>query len=357
MTLRAENSLTNVIENALDFMTEAISEFENKPKYSVIHFHAAVELFLKARLMAEHWTLVVSKRKEPDWQKFATGDFISVSLDESSERLRKVVGSGLSKQELEIFRSITSHRNRMIHFFHEADSAAEKDQLKQAIAKEQLTAWYLLHRRLTVQWLEVFEPWKDKLNEINKRLRNLHAYLRVVFDQIEPDIKKRKLAGESFRDCASCGFQAQEYSAEVNEPYEARCLVCDFSEICLSLKCPECETAVQFVSEGFGVCSECGRKFEPKDVAEELVDDTAAHIAYKDGDDSLELGNCSDCDGYHTVVPLDEEYFCTTCFGRFRSVEWCGWCNEPNTGDMENSSWTGCNHCDGNAGWLADKDD
>ncbi|HIP71183.1 MAG TPA: hypothetical protein EYH05_07285, partial [Anaerolineae bacterium] len=55
--------LERLVENAMDFLSQSIEEFDGSPKYSVIHFHAAVELFLKARLMAEHWSLVVSKRK------------------------------------------------------------------------------------------------------------------------------------------------------------------------------------------------------------------------------------------------------------------------------------------------------
>ena len=51
-----------LVENALDFLVCAIEEFQVAPKYSVIHFSAAVELFLKARLMAEHWSLVVMDR-------------------------------------------------------------------------------------------------------------------------------------------------------------------------------------------------------------------------------------------------------------------------------------------------------
>ena len=32
-------------------------------------------------------------------------------------------------------------------------------------------------------------------------------------------------------------------------------------------------------------------------------------------DDSWDLGNCSDCEGHHTVVRLEEDsYLCTCCF-------------------------------------------
>ena len=46
--------LERLVENAMDFLHRSIDEFSEHPKFSVIHFHAAVELFLKARLMAEH---------------------------------------------------------------------------------------------------------------------------------------------------------------------------------------------------------------------------------------------------------------------------------------------------------------
>ena len=54
-----------LVDNALDFLNRSIADFEKSPKYSVIHFYTAVELFVKARLMAEHWSLVVAKVLAP----------------------------------------------------------------------------------------------------------------------------------------------------------------------------------------------------------------------------------------------------------------------------------------------------
>jgi hypothetical protein len=45
---------------------------------------------------------------------------------------------------------------------------------------------------------------------------------------------------------------------------------------------------------------------------------------------------------------------CASCFGEFNTLQMCGWCNEPNTGDMECSYFTGCNQCDEKAGWEKD---
>ena len=46
----------SIVENTIDFLHQSVEELETFPKYSVIHFWSAVELFFKARLLKEHWT-------------------------------------------------------------------------------------------------------------------------------------------------------------------------------------------------------------------------------------------------------------------------------------------------------------
>lgn len=344
-----------LVENGLDFLFKAKSELKDQPKYSVIHFHAAVELFLKARLMHEHWSLVVSKRQDPDWGKFVAGDFQSVSLDEAANRLDKVVRSALSGADLAAFREIAKHRNKMVHFFHEAHSEEESSELTRNIVKQQLKAWYFLHQLLTVQWKDVFSSWQEKIGEIDAALRELHEFLQVVFDNFQSKIDSLKAKGIRFEQCPSCGFNAQQHDDELKVIYESKCLVCGLTEKCLHIECPACAELVTFRNEGFATCQSCGKSLEPEDVADVLIDSGAAHMAAMEGDDSLGQGNCSDCDGYHTVVRTEnDEWICAGCFGVFDSLEHCGWCNELNTGDMEHSYVSGCNHCEGMAGWHKD---
>ena len=348
--MKQRDLLRRLVENAMDFLSESIREFDEQPKYSVIHFHAAVELFLKARLLAEHWSLVVSKRKGADWNDFVTGDFVSVSLDEAANKLDKVVRSGLTRQELKTFQRLTKHRNKMVHFFHEGVSTEENEELRSLIAKQQLTAWYLLHKLLTSKWSTVFDAWTGELSEIDDNLRKLHEFLQVVFDQVTPEIAKRKEYGAAFQDCPSCGFTSQEHLDEIGVLHDADCLVCGLTDQCLTIDCPDCSAPVRFVNEGLGGCDDCGRSFEPDQVAEALIDESAAYIAAKEGDDSWNPGNCSDCGGYHTVSRLSEDgdrWLCAACFAEFDSIACCAWCNELNTGDMEDSYWAGCSICDG----------
>lgn len=348
--MNAVNLLPKLVENAIDFLQQSIRELKRQPKYSVIHFHAAVELFLKARLMAEHWSLVVSNAKDADWDEFDAGNFRSVSLNEAAAKLRKVVRSGLSERELETFREVAKHRNRMMHFFHEDVTGDKKDGLRRAIAKEQLTAWYYLHRRLTSEWSDVFSAWSGKLGKIDRKLRRLREFLQVVFDELQPEIERRCAGGSLFNACPSCGFVSQEHSREIGRLYKAECLVCGLADKCLTIECTECSAPTRFVNEGIGECVSCSRSFEPEAIVRALIDSGAACVDELDEGYTPDPGNCDSCNGYHSVARLSDNrdrYICMSCFGEFDSVHSCEWCNELNTGDMADSFWAGCNLCDG----------
>ena len=351
--MKKEEILERLVDNGLDFLHKAIDELKDRPKFSIIHFYSAVELFLKARLMEEHWSLVISQRHDLDWNKFISGDFISVSLGDAALRLRKVVRSQLTQAEFNSFDEIRQHRNKVVHFFHNAHYNKENTKQVTDIVIQQLTAWYFLHSLLTKRWGDVFGKWSSKLSEIDNKFRSLHPYLKVVFNQIKSNIKKRKQAGELFQKCPSCFYESQHHESEEKIVYHATCLVCELSEKALRIECPSCDHGVTFVNGGFGKCEQCKTSFEPDDLVDVLIHPRAAYEVSKDGDDSWDLGNCSDCEGHHTVVRVeDDSYLCTGCFLELDSLQRCGWCAEPNTGNMEDSSWSGCSECDGRVGWI-----
>lgn len=350
-----EEMLDSLVENALDFLFRAASEVNEHPKYSVIHFYAAVELFVKARLMHEHWSLVISKRQDPDWNKFVSGDFQSVSLEEAANRLAKVARCGLTDAELRAFKDVAKDRNKMVHFFHEVHGQEENDKLRQQVVKKQLRAWYFLHELLSGKWAKEFDKWVPRIADVDAELRKLHAFLQVVFDNRRGEIDELKAKGVPFSDCPSCGFKAQRGDDSFDSIFESRCLVCGLSERSLNIHCPECGSSVTLRNEGFGTCSSCGKSLEPEDVAGALIDQGAAYTAAKEGDPDCCKGNCGVCGGFHTVVWTEsEEWICASCFEEFAEMEACGWCGEANSGDMENSYLSGCAYCDGMAGWHRD---
>lgn len=52
-----------LIKNAFDFLNRSIDVLEDHPKYSIIFFATSLELFIKAKLAEEHWTLIIENPK------------------------------------------------------------------------------------------------------------------------------------------------------------------------------------------------------------------------------------------------------------------------------------------------------
>lgn len=339
-----------LVNNAIDFLERAIEEFKDRPKYSIINFYAAVELFLKARLLREHWSLVVLR--EPDRQKFEAGDFVSVSFEAACERLQRVVQSPIPDEARRNFDVVRKHRNRMVHFFHEADQGGGAD--ISTIAREQLRAWYHLHRLLTVQWKGIFRRYNAQFIQIEKKLGGHKEYLRAKFEELGPEIAKKKESGVSFVVCNTCGFLAGEIEPIIGQLNETRCLVCGFSQKWLNYACPDCEHDVRLFDGGEFTCPECGYHEDARALAENLNQFVATKDNYMD---AIVPANCTECESYHSIVEYEDKYLCVVCFDVADRLEACGWCNEFSNGDMEDSYLTGCSICAGAAGWHAERDD
>ena len=345
--------MQRLVENALDFLASAIDEFQDSPKYSIIHFSAAVEQFLKARLMAEHWSLVVSNRQTADWSKFVGGDFQSVTLVEAASKLEKVVGSPVSRDAQSAFGSIAKHRNRAIHFFHAAHTDKESRSELRKIAKEQLVAWFHLHRLLQNQWSDIFGSWLKEIDAIEEKLHAYREFLKLVFDEVEAELTEHRQAGLSVEKCDACGFDAMVHDPQLKVLDIALCLVCGHTLRCVTIECPGCSELVRFEGDGWVTCGNCGKELEPEDVANALEDDGVAFEAGKEGDEPR--GYCGDCDGYHTVVLQESNVWISCCcLVEHEMLGTCGWCNEYNTANMEMSYHNGCSMCDGHAGWTKD---
>lgn len=340
-----------LVSNAFDFLERGIEEFDQAPKYSVIHFCAAVEMLLKARLMMEHWSLIVSKPEQANLQKFMAGDFMSVTMDETRARIRDIAGEDIADDAFSSFRTLANHRNKMIHFFH-ADMDSD-GQAKAQIVVEHCRSWFHLHR-LLIRWQDFFQNFQDEIARADHAMKQHRKYLSAKFKVLKAELDEACENGCEPEECRACGFKASLPTNYFGQVATFRCLVCDHSEVQVEIECPHCHEQIVIVNEGFATCENCGDSIEPEQVADALIDSDFAHIQIADGDDSWLPANCASCDGHHTVVRLSEIYFCANCFDMSDQVEQCDWCSEYNTGDMEYSYINGCNQCDGKAGWEKD---
>ncbi len=337
--------LDELVANAIDFLALATEEFEKRLKHSVIAFYTAVELVLKARLMAEHWSLVVTK--DADLVAFKKGDFVSVGFEEACKRLHRVVGSPVPDRTKQSFDDIRKHRNKLVHFYQHIDT----HEARETIAIEQLKAWHGLLGLVRVQWAGVFSKYEKFFADLDKEFAQHREYLRTRFESLTDEIAKQKSEGATFVGCTLCSFDAARLETLVGSLFECKCLVCHGTSRWIEIDCTYCQTKMTCEGDDGVTCPHCQSKFSQEEVADIIDDDPATPDNYVD---MQTPANCSFCDGYHTVVSYREKFLCASCLHLSDYLEACGWCNDFNNGDMEDSSWRGCNHCDGRGGWDRD---
>lgn len=337
--------MRDLVANAVDFLTLATEEFKQRPKHSIIAFHSAVELILKARLMDEHWSLVVSK--SPDLTSFESGDFVSITFEEGCQRLAKIVGSPLPDRVRVTFDVIRKHRNKMVHFFQDIDDPMVREQ----IAMEQLNAWHALVGLITSQWRDVFDRFQLDIGALDGRFAEHRLYLQTRFNSLADKIADLKSEGKVLAACDRCGFEAAETAIVLHELHSAKCHVCNFAPHWLALECTHCLAVFRAEGDETSTCEACDTVFDASDIAELVDGDPVTTDNYFD---RVTPANCIRCDGHQTVVSFHDHYLCTGCLELTDHISACGWCGEGSNGDMEGSEWKGCNYCDGRKGWDRD---
>lgn len=291
----------SLTRNAFDFLQHAVAEFDRAPKYSVIHFCSAVEMLLKARLMQEHWSLIVSKPDQADLAKFKAGDFISVTLQEARARIRNIANEDIGDEAYASFRTLANHRNKVVHFFHyglESDQTA-----KEAIVAEQCRAWFHLHRLLQ-NWASHFSEFNQEIQRANHAMLQHRQYLDAKFNALKPELDAARKAGNVPKTCPACDYEALD-----KNPGD------------------------KYLDE---VCRICGYE-------------SPSHEAIRQGDEAF-IANCLWCDAEEMVIASGRGYACQNCkeiFPDYITCEYCqsNWVGKSNTD--YGSYLYGCHHCDG----------
>jgi hypothetical protein len=136
-----ETEFTCLVENAFDFVEHSMDDLEaTRPKYSVINFYSGVELFLKARLLKEHWALCTSKVSKMAKSDFTPGGFESIGLNDAKDRLSNIMGCSIPKAESSVYKKLRKRRKQAVHFYQPDDLRSEKK-----VAVEQLSGWHFLN--------------------------------------------------------------------------------------------------------------------------------------------------------------------------------------------------------------------
>lgn len=349
---KAKESTTdfqNLVRNGIDFLNKAMSQLDSDPKHSVINFYTAVEIFLKAPLVHEHWTLVILDR-DMSRQKYEAGDFLSVTFEDACTRLGSALNKPLKPSTKDAFDKVRKHRNRMVHFYHSGIDGKQRDEIK----LEQAQAWFELNRFITDTWRNKFEEFLIDFRRMERNLIAHNHYAQAKYETLKYKIDGMKKGGNTFQVCTSCGTEACQVTDEAERLTSLECLVCFHREKRIQVHCPECGDAGQHVTsyENF-VCKKCQHEVSGESEIFNLLDQNI-HRNTKDDLDSNTPANCDECQGYQTVCEYEGGYLCTSCFAYFDSVEQCEYCGDYMTGATEHTYVTGCEHCEGTASRYAD---
>ncbi len=181
-------------------------------------------------------------------------------------------------------------------------------------------------------------------------------YLEAKFQSKAEQIVAHYKQGGTVVNCRFCGFDAMLVRSVEGAISTAKCLVCPNGKTIITLNCSDEDCGKKVVFDSYAGpperCPSCQADFA--DCIHEQLD-TSEFVTSDNMYDQIEI-NCPNCQGYHSVVEHHNHYICLSCLEYSNEIGVCEWCGEGQLGGVSDMSFlSGCNFCDGRAGW--DKDD
>jgi hypothetical protein len=134
-----------------------------------IRVYTAIELILKARLLHEHWSLIVSKN--PSRSAFDAGDFVSVTFEDACKRLADAVLDPVPPKARDSFNELRKLRNLIVHFVPpDGEGLMGRVKAEREMRKTSMEAWGALHKLMSKEWKPIFEPYFGELDRIEQAL-------------------------------------------------------------------------------------------------------------------------------------------------------------------------------------------
>lgn len=345
MSINLQKCFDSLTCNAIDFLEKSVTELDNSPKYSVIHFCSAIELFFKARLLVEHWSLIFKKPENAQLSKFKAGDFNSVSMDEAINRLKNISGEKIENKAEQCFKIVRNHRNQLIHFFNEKYIVKPDNATLDEVIPEQYAAWFYLHSLLISKWQPIFKDYLEKIEKLNHLMQRHKKYLSAKHEEMKPAILNDKTNGIQYEKCYFCNFDAAKVDGSYDPLFSCTCRICNMRSNFLVIACPKCETDIKVEDLGLGECQKCGFVSDINFLLQELAPD-------EDPKEESLRAYCSNCEysAEPTAIPFGDSYLCLNCLELLDEHGHCGYCNDLIAGsgyNLESSYCCGCVMCEG----------
>lgn len=294
----------NLIGNALDYLLLAGEQArEGSPrmlKHALATLADGVELLLKARLELYDWSLLFKNVDDADRDEFKSGDFQSVTFEQTVKRLKQICDVEVNPRHLSTLNALRVLRNKIRHF---------------AVQADRQTAESLIARACSFAVDFVAKHLEAHLDtDSAESLRSLRCILGQYQGFVDARMKEIKAA-----------LDAQNYSVHV--------------------ECPQCLQETLYAEEGESSCAFCGYRAKGEDAAAAWFDRNFGHIL--DPKDRLELEDeimsCPECGAWACVHDASHGRICLAC-GESGAYEHCSRCGrliagEPLPGDHCQECW------------------
>jgi hypothetical protein len=343
-----EEMFDALVKNAIDFLDASIDDLDKRPKNSIVDFYSSIELFLKARLMNEHWTLILSRPDLANIDSFQVGDFHSVFLDDAVKRMKNILRVPIPNKAVDVFKALGEHRNQIVHFVH--TNYHDIDATKVSVVVEQWSAWHYLHELIVTTWSPIFDKYLEEIERIHKRMMRQQGFIVARFTEISPNIEIKIKSGTQIEVCSHCNMAAAEITKQNSWGNDFECLVCGVKDILIkkpkaTIPCHDCNKDYEFFDKNLKNCPHCNAEIEHEHEVK------ACREKYSDGDGWCEEGEwvayCHKChDDTPSVFYIDNLWSCISCFDRGWQAISCPNCDEFVTGDMDTIKHFACVKCE-----------
>ncbi|MFE5974314.1 hypothetical protein ACFQ64_19395 [Streptomyces sp. NPDC056460] len=112
------------VANGLDYLVSVVEHLESgteRPsardlKYAALHLAAGAEVLLKARLQAEHWSLVFKDPGKAKHSELQDGSFVSCGPTEAIDRLVDIARIPIDDKDRKAVKELAERRNALQHY-------------------------------------------------------------------------------------------------------------------------------------------------------------------------------------------------------------------------------------------------
>jgi hypothetical protein len=269
-----------ILEMALNFFESSVDYISNQNsklhelQFSIIHLSSSIELMLKAILVEEHWSLVIDDLKEINKNKFLSGNFKSINVNEALERVSNICGCQIDDKKKRELKKLFNDRNKIIHI----GSGLNREH---AIAVLIGTYSFIYDFVNDSNLFELESALELRYKEIKDKIQKLDKFITDRLNHIKNDLKTDSVIVR----CPNCWQQAV-----ILESDSRSCLFCreKYNKSEFLSAYIESFIASDFFYHPFSTCPSCGEDYA-------ICDDNNSTICLSCGENLLDYRKCIEC--------------------------------------------------------------